>query len=223
MEGSSHDVKYLRLPPSTVCNKVLHGAASSGDRTLVDSAAEMTVALASQDIEIYPRTVLTLLQAYTAFGDRVKGMKLVEAHLDRIRRDKRSGIPSNYGVRDFFSAMMDTEVVKKNKPGALEALQLMQNMDVEPCHHDVLSFFRLYLNVDELRCARSFISWIWFNHIYIDGKTLSATSYQDLEMFNEEYTKRLSTKVCVCMWEAQIFIPAIKNEFVSLSPSDSNI
>lgn len=156
------EYKYLKLPPPSVCNKVLHSVAQEGNEAaLLDAIEGVVPALRRRGVGLAPRTVVALYQACEGIkGGDNKAATLFRQHLDSSEnRDI-------YSRKDSLSCLLENQVAARNKLGVMDSLGLMQKYGVEPSAHDAFTMMRLYLFGDEQRRARNFLSWIWFNGIY---------------------------------------------------------
>lgn len=163
------EYKYLKLPPPSVCNKVLHSVAQEGNEAALVNAIEGVVpALRRRGVNLAPRTVVALYQAC----ERVRGCPGKAETLLRQHLDSHEDTDI-YSRKDTLSCLLENQVAARNKPGVMDSLGLMHKYRLEPSAHDAFTMIRLYLFGDEQRRARNFLSWIWFNGIYFtesDGR-----------------------------------------------------
>lgn len=162
--GSPGEHRYLRLPNAAVCNKVLHLAATRGNRDerLLDDLKKLVFELSSRSVRIYPRTLLALYQGYTQSGKSTQARDIVVTHV------KES--PPDIGA-DVFSGLLEQQSMCKDRKGLVDAINLMGECHYCPSPSDCLdSILRMYVHGDELRHARAFLSWMWFNHAYCTKK-----------------------------------------------------
>jgi len=171
------EYKYLKLPPPSVCNKVLHSVAQEGNEAaLVDAIEGVVPALRRRGVELAPRTVVALYQAC----ERVRGGPTKSETLLRQHLDSHDNIDIS-SRKDTLSCLLENQVAARNKPGVMDSLGLMQTYGVEPSAHDAFTMIRLYLFGDEQRRARNFLSWIWFNGIYYSDRDGRVGYIQDAD------------------------------------------
>lgn len=153
--GSLGEQRYLKLPNSAVCNKVLHSAATKNPKVL-DDVRRLISDLSSRSVRIYPRTLLALYEGYKQIGK----MPLAR---DVIIENVHASPPGL--AQDIFSALLEHQAICKNRKGLVDSIRLMQDHAYSPTPRDCLdTILRMYIHGDELRYARTFLSWMWFNH-----------------------------------------------------------
>lgn len=194
-------IRYLQLPPATVCNKVLHAAARSGSMDTLNQASSLLHALRYQNVDIFPRTVIAIMSGFVGAGDRYKGIGVLNSYLDTIKEDKNC--PQNedrcFQVRrEACRALLETEVGCKNRAGAIATIALQMDYKVDCTYNEAFNLLKLYVNNEEWRTARSFLFWIWFNRIYLDEQHGTARCYQEKDWDLDENNKRFSIKVNKC-------------------------
>lgn len=194
-------MKYLKLPPSSVCNKVLHAAAKTSKRSMVEEADAIIKVLRNQKVDIFSRTIITVFQGHKSLGQMDAGMEALLSHLDFLKGNL--GEASKRMIKLTLSNLLEIEVASRDKSGALTALKLMKNYGVAPSYTDAIAFLRLYVHPhsDDMRRARAFISWMWFNNVYFDPQDGGIKCFQDIDDWIDECgTKSVffSAKVYAC-------------------------
>lgn len=160
VDSLGEEPRYLKLPNSAVCNKVLHSAASRGVKnpTILDEVRNLVSELSSQSVRIYPRTLIALCDGYTQIGKATLARDVLLKHIQES--------PPEIG-QDICSGLLEQQAIHKSRKGLVDAIKLMQGSNYSPSLRDCLdAILRMYVHGDELRYAKTFLSWMWFNHSY---------------------------------------------------------
>eukprot|EP00890_Picochlorum_soloecismus_P004448 jgi/Picsp_1/5003/NSC_02366-R1_pentatricopeptide repeat-containing protein len=184
--GEQSAMKYLKLPPPSVCNKVLHAAAKTSKRSIVEEAAAIIKVLRNQKVDIFSRTIITVFKGFKSLGQMDAGMESLLSHLDFLKNNM--GAASKRMIKLTLSDLIELEVASRDKTGALAAFKLMKNYGVTPSYRDAIAFLRFYVHPhsDDMRRARAFISWMWFNNVYLDPQDGGVTCFQDIDDWIDE-------------------------------------
>jgi len=184
--GEQSAMKYLKLPPSSVCNKVLHAAAKTSKKSIVEEADAIIKVLRNQKVEIFSRTIIAVFQGHKSLGQMDAGMESLSSHLEFLMSN--FGAASKRMVKLTLSNLIEMEVALRDKKGALDAFNLMRNYGVKPTYTDAIAFLRFYVHPhsDDMRRARAFISWMWFNNVYLEPQDGGISCFQDIDDWIDE-------------------------------------
>jgi hypothetical protein len=167
---------------------------------MIEEADAIIKVLRNQKVDIFSRTIITVFQGHKSLGQMDAGKEALLSHLDFLKGNL--GEASKRMIKLTLSNLLEIEVASRDKSGALTALKMMKNYGVTPSYTDAIAFLRLYVHPhsDDMRRARAFISWMWFNNVYFDPQDGGIKCFQDIDDWIDECETKsvFSAKVYAC-------------------------
>ena len=164
--------RYLKLPPASVCNKVLDSAAHVKDAEFIHRAADLATALQYQGITLEPRTVQSITQSLTATANIIKAIELLdswlsanqeaiqeEAEKEEEELEELANAESD-GAYQVITSLLEA-AAKADDPDAINQILLrMVKVGYSPSAHTMTALLQCFTRLGHLNTAHSMLQWM---------------------------------------------------------------
>jgi hypothetical protein len=152
--------RRLKLPPPSVCAKVLAAAARSPDAEIVLRASGLAEALALQDVAVEPAVVAGLAEGLARVGAADRALPLIDSWLARNLEvlgddDAAEGAPLALLTRALASAASSGDA-----DAALQVLARMARCGLAPPLPALTPLVQLFARAGDFATARAVVAWM---------------------------------------------------------------
>ena len=156
-----HKVRYLKLPPASVCNKVLHSAAQTRDVDLIARAADLASSLQLQGVAIEQRTAITLIHGLAHTGQVDRGIQLLDSWLvanTDVLEEEDEG--AQEGPHAVMTALLEAAAHTDDPDTIQQVLLRMAKVGYTPNTHTMTSLIQCFARLGHLNTANSMVQWM---------------------------------------------------------------
>jgi len=153
-------VRYLKLPPASVCNKVLHSASTTKDPSTVLKAVDLADHLRLQGSVVTPRTQEVLVLALANTGQVERGLKFMDdwmaANIALLEDDNAS----HDAPHTMLSALLEAAAVDDDSDAILEVLGRMARVGLSPSRRTMVSLLQCFMRLGNVQVAYGMLQWM---------------------------------------------------------------
>lgn len=156
-------LRYLKLPPSSVCNKVIDSASCSSDPDLVGKATDLAEALQLQAVGILPRTAGSLISSLAASGFVARGLKFLDNWISRNANntpaDNKDDGP-NVDVSYVLTCALEAAARSADPEAVTAVLGRMATVGMSPQPHSMHLLIQCFMRKGLVETAYDVIKWM---------------------------------------------------------------
>jgi pentatricopeptide repeat protein len=156
-------LRFLKLPPSSVCNKVIDSASCSSDPVLVEKATDLAEALQLQAIGILPRTAGSLVSSLAGTGSMGRGIKFLDNWISRnsnnTNDDNRDDGPS-VEVSYVLTCALEAAARSADPEAVTAILGRMATVGMSPQPHSMHLLIQCFMRKGLIDTAYDIIKWM---------------------------------------------------------------
>jgi pentatricopeptide repeat protein len=156
----TNKVRYLKLPPASVCNKVLDSVSNVEDPDMVGRAADLAGALQLEGVIIEARTAQSIINGLAHVGMVEKGIDLLDgwlnANIDVLEDDNAA----QDGPAHVMATLLEA-AARADDPDAITAVLLrMARVGLSPAPHSMVALLQCFTRLGNITTAHNMLQWM---------------------------------------------------------------
>lgn len=160
MDSAAQKVRYLKLPPASVCNKVLDSAAHTKDSDLVVRAADLAGALQLEGIGVEPRTAQALIYGLASAGMVDRGIQLLDGWLSANAAVLEDDEAAQEGPYSVMTTLLEAAAQADDPDSINQVLLRMARVGFSPAPHTMTSLIQCFARLGSLGTAHDMLQWM---------------------------------------------------------------
>ena len=160
MDSTAHKIRYLKLPPASVCNKVLDSAAQTHDSDLVARAAELAGALQLEGVGVEPRTAQALIHGLAKVGMVDRGIPLLDGWLTANSSILDDDSAAQEGPHSVMTTLLEAAAQADDPDSVTQVLLRMARLGLSPAPHTMTTLLQCFTRLGNLNTAHSMLQWM---------------------------------------------------------------
>ncbi|KAL4534481.1 hypothetical protein Ndes2526A_g05377 [Nannochloris sp. 'desiccata'] len=160
VDPQTNKVRYLKLPPASVCNKVLDSVSNVEDPDLVVRAADLAGALQLEGVGIEPRTAQSLINGLAHAGMVDKGIELLDrwmnANIDILEDDESA----QDGPAHVLATLLEAAARADDTDTITQVLLRMARVGLSPAPHSMTTLLQCFTRLGNITTAHSMLQWM---------------------------------------------------------------
>lgn len=160
VDAAAQKLRYLKLPPASVCNKVLDSAAQTREPDLVLRAADLAGALQLEGVAVEARTAQSLVGALAASGAVDRGIQLLDGWLASNADLLEDDAAAEGGPLGVATALLEAAARADDPDAVSQVLLRMARTGLSPPLHTMTAIIQCYARLGHIDTAHAILGWM---------------------------------------------------------------
>jgi len=160
VDPQTNKIRYLKLPPTSVCNKVLDSASNVEDPDLVVRAADLAGALQLEGVELEPRTAQSLINSLAHVGMVDKGFQLLDGWMNANIETLEDDEAAQDGPAHVMATLLEAAARADDTDAITQVLLRMARVGLSPASHSMTTLLQCFTRLGNITTAHSMLQWM---------------------------------------------------------------
>jgi pentatricopeptide repeat protein len=160
VDPQTNKVRYLKLPPASVCNKVLDSVSNVEDPDLVVRAADLAGALQLEGVSIEPRTAQSLINGLAHAGMIDKGFELLDGWMNANVEVLEDDDAAQDGPAHVMATLLEAAAQADDTDAITQVLLRMARVGLSPASHSMTTLLQCFTRLGNITTAHSMLQWM---------------------------------------------------------------
>jgi pentatricopeptide repeat protein len=160
IDPATNKARYLKLPPASVCNKVLDSVSQVEDPDLITRAADLAGALQLEGVGVEARTAQSLIHGLAHVGMVDKGIELLDgwmnANIDVLEDDDAA----QEGPAHVMATLLEAAARADDTDAITQVLLRMARVGLSPSPHTMTTLLQCFSRLGNINTAHSMLQWM---------------------------------------------------------------
>lgn len=167
-------VRFLKLPPATVCNKVLHSASKTNDPSLISQAADLSQELRLQGMEVSLATLKMLVEGLTETGQADRALQVVDEWIASHHSTLEDDALAQQMPLDLLTALLEAAALADDPDVIMHALARMARAGLSPKLDTINALIACFMRLGHIDTAHGMLGWMQRSEIGPTTETYGA-------------------------------------------------